>query len=117
MHTAFKILGVLAVLALAAFLTVIIVVERTRAKSKREITHIVSQIRPGMPLHHVTALGPIRQTITNATNIVLWGTTKEDKIVTNSVLNMFIHNAIPFRWICVYTDHQSNVVYASWKDM
>ena len=42
---------------------------------------------------------------------------QSDTIVTNTVLYLFVHRAIPLRWICVYTDADSNVMHASWKDM
>ena len=118
MNIAFKIFGVLALLAIIGVATVMIVMDRMHAKSRRQITQIVSEIRPGMPFHAVASrLGRANETLTNSADIAVRGTTKDDKIVTNTVLNLFVHNAIPFRWICVYTDRDSNVVYASWKDM
>ena len=88
-------------------------------RSRNEISELVSEIRPQMPFAAVTnRLGAPSRVFTNAQHIQAWGTTTDPRILTNSVLHMFVHHAIPFRWVCVYTDTQElEVVYASWKDM
>jgi hypothetical protein len=96
-----------------------VTIDVLHAKSRRQMTQLVSEIRPGMSFHSVTSrLGPESQTLTNAVEIESYGTTTDPSVVTNSVLHLFVHRAFIFYRICVYTDRDSqNVIYASWKDM
>jgi hypothetical protein len=106
----------LAILVIGGFMVTISVLH---VKSRHQITQLVSEIRPGMSFSAVVSrLGSESQTLTNALYIESYGTTKEASIVTNLTLHMFVHKAIPLRWICIYTDRDSQkVIYASWKDM
>jgi hypothetical protein len=114
-----KILVTLAVIAILGVVAVMVTINHIHQKSRRQITQLVSEIQPGMSFSGVTSrLGQVSQVFTNPAEIQTWGTTKENRIVTNSTLHMFFHDAIPFRWICIYTDRNSQTVtYASWKDM
>jgi len=114
-----KILLVVVALAFFGIVTVMVSVSRMHKKSRREITQIVSEIQPGMSFTSITSrLGQVSQTFTNPTEIQIWGTTKDQSILTNSTLHMFVHDAIPMRWVCIYTDRDAQtVVYASWRDM
>jgi hypothetical protein len=109
----------LVVIAILGIVAVMVAVNHMHKKSRRQITQLVSEIQPGMSFSNVTSrLGKVSQVYTNAGDIQTWGTTKEDLIVTNSTLHMFVHDAVPFRWICIYTDRNSQTVtHASWKDM
>ena len=106
----------LAILVIGGFMVTISVLH---AKSRRQITQLVFEIRPGMSFGSVASrLGPESQTLTNVVDIESYGTTRDAGVVTNSTLHMFVHHAVPFRWICVYTDRDSQtIIYASWKDM
>jgi hypothetical protein len=106
----------LAILVIGGFMVTISVLH---AKSRHQITQLVSEIRPGMAFSDVVSrLGRESQILTNALHIESYGTTKEASIVTNSTLHMFVHRTFIFYWICVYTDRDSQkVIYASWKDM
>lgn len=88
------------------------------ARSRREITRIVLQLTPGTPFSTVVSrLGKPSRTFTNTELIELWGTQKDKTVTTNSTLHMFMHHAIPLRWILVYTDKESQrVIYADWRD-
>lgn len=109
-------IAVLTVLVVGGFMATI---SAMHAKSRREITQLVSQIRPGTAFSSVAArLGPEWQTLTNVAEIESYGTTKDQRIVTNSALHMFVHGTIQPLWVCIYTDRGSQtVLYASWKDM
>ena len=114
-----KILIMLAVIVSLGVVAIIVTVNHMHEKSRRQITQLVSEIQPGMSFSSVTSrLGQVSRVFTNTTEIQTWGTIMEDRIVTNSTLHMFVHDAIPLRWICIYTDRNSQTVtYASWKDM
>ena len=49
----------------------------------------------------------------------MFGTTKDKSITTNTLLfKFFMRKSIPFRWVLIYTDRNTNaVVYADWQDM
>lgn len=119
MKTLFKVLIVIVALAIVFTGGFMVAISVVHAKSRRQISQLVSGIQPGTPFSTVASrLGRESLTLTNAADIESYGTTKEAPIVTNSTLHMFVHEAIPLRWICVYTDRDSQtVVYASWRDM
>jgi hypothetical protein len=89
------------------------------ARSRHQIAQLVSEIQLGASFPAVASrLGPESQTLTNSEYIESYGTTKDASIVTNSTLHLFVYKAIPWRWICIYTDRDSQkVIYASWRDM
>lgn len=114
-----KVLVVTGVLAVAVVLGTIAGISALHSKSRSQIASLISEIRPGMPFSSVASrLGRESQTFTNAAEVETWGTTKEQRIVTNSTLHLFVHGTVPMRWICIYTDRDSQtVLYASWRDM
>lgn len=119
MKTFGKFLLVVGLIAVFGFIVIFISVSYLHAKSHRQISQLVSEIQPGASFLSVSSrLGRVSQILTNTVDIQTWGTTKEDCIVTNSTLHMFVHDAIPFRWICIYTDRDAQtIIYASWRDM
>jgi hypothetical protein len=119
MKTLTKLLIALAAMVLLGTALLMASISLMHRRSRNEISDLVAEIRPQMPFTAVTnRLGAPFCVFTNAQHILAWGTTTDPRILTNSVLYMFMHRAIPFRWVCVYTDTQeSEVVYASWKDM
>ena len=89
-------------------------------KSKRELTHLVSELKPGTSFTVVTSrLGEPSQIYSNPQEIEAFGTIKDKSVTTNSLLfKFFTHRSIPIRWILIYTDRNTNaVVYADWQDM
>jgi hypothetical protein len=94
--------------------------EYVNRKSKRELTQLVSELRPGTSFAVVKSrLGEPSQIYTNAEEVEIFGTTKDKSITTNCLLfKFFMRRSIPFRWILIYTDRNTNaVVYAAWQDM
>lgn len=114
-----KILVVILAIAIAGVITVVVSVEYLWRKSEREIIGIVGEFKSGTQLSDVEArLGRPSQVHTNRDEIALFGTTKEEKLLTNSVLYLFGYGTIPMRWVVIYTDKESKVVLrADWKDM
>ena len=88
-------------------------------KSKRAIVQLVAELKPGTSFATVKSrLGEPSQTFTNSEDLEIWGTTKDKAITTNCLLHKFMHRGIPYRWVLIYTDRNTNaVVYASWQDM
>jgi hypothetical protein len=89
-------------------------------KSKRELTQLVSKLKPGTPFSDVTScLGEPSQIYTNSEEIEAFGTTKDKRITTNCLMyKFFMRKSIPFRWVLIYTDRSTNaVIYADWQDM
>ena len=119
MKTLLKILGAVALLGVVIIVGFMVTVSFLHAKSRRQIAQLVAEIQPGTSLSTVASrLGRESLTLTNPAEIEGYGTTKEARIVTNSTLHLFVYEAIPLRWICIYTDRGSQtVVYASWRDM
>jgi hypothetical protein len=121
--TVAKILGVLLMLAVLCVVGVIAVVEFIRHRSQREVVATVAQLSPGTPFSSaLERLGRPTQAFTNAEDIVWWveqnGARVEARIATNSVLHTFVHRGVPFRYILVYTDRESQrVIYANWCHM
>ena len=107
---------VLALLLIGGFMGTI---SFLHARSRHQISQLVAEIRPGTPFSSVLSrLGRESLTLTNASEMESYVTTGQSHTLTNATLHLFVHNAIPMRWICVYTDHESHsVLYASWKDM
>jgi hypothetical protein len=94
--------------------------EYLNRKSKRELTQLVSELGPGTSFAVVKSrLGEPSQIYTNSEEIKMFGTTKDKSITTNCLLyKFFMRRSIPFRWILIYTDRNTNaVVYADWQDM
>ena len=114
-----KALMVFVVLALLLIVGFMGTISFLHARSRQQISRLVSEIRPGTPFSDVVSrLGRESQTLTNASEIESYATTGQPRTLTNSSLHLFVHRAIPLRWICVYTDRESqSVLYASWKDM
>jgi len=105
--------GVLATVAL------IVSVNYLNQKSKQAIVQLVSELKPGTSFATVKLrLGEPSQIFTNSEDLEIWGTTKDKTITTNCLLHKFMHRGIPYRWVLIYTDRNTNaVVYASWQDM
>jgi hypothetical protein len=119
MKTTLKLLAVVIVLAILLIGGFMGTISFMRAKSHRQITQLVSEIRPGMPFTNVASrLGREVRTLTEAYDVERYGTAKQASIVTNSVLHVFAHEDRPwFYWIHVYTDTRSEaVIYASWRE-
>lgn len=118
-----KILAVLSLLVVLCIVVLIAVVEFVRHRSEREVVATVAQISSGTPFSTVVQrLGQPMQTFTNAGEMVSWvekvGSKVEPHIATNSVLHAFVHRGLPFRFILVYTDRESQkVVHADWCHM
>jgi len=112
-----KILVAIVVVSAVAVGGLVATISALHAKSRREITKVVSEIRPGTSFTDIAAqLGRESQTLSNAAEIRAYGETPG--VATNLVLHLFIHGDIPPRWICIYTDCDSrNVFYATWRDM
>ena len=94
--------------------------EYLNRKSKRELTQLVSELGPGTSFTVVKSrLGEPSQIYTNSEEIEGFGTTKDKSVTTNCLLfKFFIRRSIPFRWVLIYTDRNTNaVVYAAWQDM
>jgi hypothetical protein len=94
--------------------------EYLNRKSKRELTQLVSELGLGTSFAVVKSrLGEPSQIYTNSEEIKMFGTTKDKSITTNCLLyKFFMRRSIPFRWILIYTDRNTNaVVYADWQDM
>ncbi|MCU0785850.1 MAG: hypothetical protein MUF81_17765 [Verrucomicrobia bacterium] len=88
-------------------------------RSKRKLTQLVSELKPGTSFGVVKLrLGEPSQTFTNSEELEMWGTTKDKAITTDCLLFKFMHRGIPYRWVLIYTDRNTNaVVYADWQDM
>jgi hypothetical protein len=88
-------------------------------KSKRAIAGLVSELKPGTSFAKVKLrLGEPSQVFTNSEVIEISGTTKDEAITTNCFLFKFLHQGIPYRWVLIYTDRNTNaVVYADWQGM
>ena len=88
-------------------------------KSKHELTQLVSELKPGTSFTVVKSrLGEPSQIFTNSGEIEMFGTTKDKSITTNCLLYKFMSKSVPFRWVLIYTDRNTNaVVYSSWQDM
>ena len=94
--------------------------EYLNRKSKRDLTQLVAELGPGTSFAVVKSrLGEPSQIYTNSEEIAMFGTTKDESITTNCLLfKFFMRRSIPFRWVLIYTDRNTNaVVYANWQDM
>jgi len=81
---------------------------------------MASELGPGTSFAIVKSrLGQPSQVYTNSEDVEMFGTTKDKSITTNTLLfKFFMRKSIPFRWVLIYTDRNTNaVVYADWQDM
>jgi hypothetical protein len=113
-----KIILAIVAIGLGAVLALMLVVEGMHQKSRREIVQLVSEIEPGSSLSSVVSrFGEPSRVYTSPPEIKIMGTTEDDHIVSSSTLYLFMHRAVPLRWICVYVEPASEtVIYASWRD-
>ena len=119
MKTWLKILAAAAAVILLLIGGFMAAVSFLHAKASRDVTQLVSEIRPGTAFSSIASkLGGEPLTYTRAVEIESYGTTKEPTIVTNSALHVFAHDARSWSYrICIYTDTNSEaVLYASWKE-
>jgi hypothetical protein len=100
-------------------LLLIVVIEVQTKRSQKQVEELVARFPPETPFTTVVQqLGSATQTFTNAEDIVVMGSRKEESFAANKVLHMFSHRGTPFRWILIYTDKDSErVVYAAWSHM
>jgi hypothetical protein len=114
------VLAIVGVVLIAA-VGIIVSSEYLNHKSKRELTQLVSELKPGTSFANVKLrLGEPSpsQIFTNAEELEMWGTTKDKAVTTNCLLYKFMHRGIPYRWVLIYADRNSNVVvFADWQDM
>ncbi|HTY88244.1 MAG TPA: hypothetical protein VMB80_12325 [Candidatus Acidoferrum sp.] len=107
------------ILFLAA-IGLVVSAEYLNRKSKHELTQMASELGPGTSFAIVKSrLGQPSQVYTNSEDVEMFGTTKDKSITTNTLLfKFFMRKSIPFRWVLIYTDRNTNaVVYADWQDM
>jgi hypothetical protein len=98
----------------------IVSAEYLNRKSKSEFTQVVSELGPGTSFTTVKSrLGEPSQIYTSSGDVEIFGTTKDKSITTNCLLfKFFMRRSIPFRWVLIYTDRNTNaVVYAARQDM
>lgn len=118
-----KILGVLLLLVALCVVGLIAVIEFVRNRSQKEVVSTVAQLSPDTPFSvAVQRLGQPTQVFTKGEEIVWWvekvGARVDPCVATNSMLHTFVHRGLPFRYILVYTDRESQrVVYADWCHM
>lgn len=113
--------AVLVIIGVSVFGVVGLIVSSNylRQKSKRAIVRLVSELKPGTSFADVKLrLGETAQVFTNSEELEIWGTTKDKTITTNCLLFKFVNRGIPYRWVLIYTDRNTNaVVYSDWQDM
>ncbi len=109
---------VIAGLVIAIFLF-IVTIHYFRESSKIEITRVVSDIPPGTQLSSAIAkLGKPNQVYEDEASIKNHSSGKNTEFYSDCNLYMFVHDAVPYRWILIYTDKDSiRVKRADWVDM
>jgi hypothetical protein len=119
MKAIIKVLTFVIVGFLIAIFLFIVTIHYFRESSQIEITRIVSEIPPRTLLSSAIAkLGKPNQVYEDEPSIKHYSFGKNTEFYSDCNLYMFVHDAVPYRWILIYTDKDSiRVKRSDWVDM
>jgi len=119
MNRSFQVLAGLILLGILSIAGFIAIIEILWARSNRQVREIVAVLPSGTSFSAATnRLGKPGQSLTNEIDIRVFGTSKDEELITNSILHTFGHTGPPYRWIIIYTDKASEkVLHADFKDL
>ncbi len=87
-------------------------------RSSRELLDKLALARPGVPLSEISdRLGTKMRECNRVTDILIWGSVKDEVFCRGKRLSMFCATTPPCRAIEVYTDANDVIVYATWQQL
>lgn len=88
-------------------------------RSERKVAAMLSALVPGIPFSEaVTRFGQPTRTITDFEEMRAFNGREQPGAAPESVLYLFVHRGLPYRWVLVFTDRAGQTIrHAEWQSM